>query len=117
MKIDNKGYKSDLEGELIKMHVNHEGKALFKRKNLAEYWSNINTATESTKLRAAVKPFSLAFPTSYMIEAGISHVKAILIKQRNRLNLQNRGDLQLNPTNFQLNINNFAAAHQAHPSH
>ncbi|KAF2361250.1 hypothetical protein FHG87_007999 [Trinorchestia longiramus] len=53
----------------------------------------------------------------YMVEAGFSHANAILTKQRNRLNLENRGDLRLNLTNFKPNINSLAAAHQAHPSH
>ncbi|KRX69368.1 hypothetical protein T06_1205 [Trichinella sp. T6] len=44
-------------------------------------------------------------------------VNAILSKQRNRLNLEMRGDLRLKLTNFQPNINAFAAAHQTHPSH
>ena len=37
MKIGSKGYESDLEDELIVMHVDLEAKALFKSKNLAEY--------------------------------------------------------------------------------
>ncbi|KAF2357703.1 FY-rich N-terminal [Trinorchestia longiramus] len=53
----------------------------------------------------------------YMVEAGFSHANAILTKQRNRLNLENRGDLRLKLTNFKPNINSLAAAHQAHPSH
>ncbi|KRX61657.1 hypothetical protein T09_3306 [Trichinella sp. T9] len=40
-----------------------------------------------------------------------------LSKQRNRLNLEMRGDLRLKLTNFQPNINAPAAAHQTHPSH
>ncbi|KRY41522.1 hypothetical protein T01_10958 [Trichinella spiralis] len=44
-------------------------------------------------------------------------VKAILSKQRNRLNLEMRGDVRLKLTNFQPNINALAAAHQTHPSH
>ena len=35
MKIDNEGYESDLEGELIEMHVNFETKAPFKSKYLS----------------------------------------------------------------------------------
>ena len=50
MKIDNKGCESDLEDELIEMHVDLEAKAFFKSQNLSEYWSNINTATEYPKL-------------------------------------------------------------------
>ncbi|KAF2347273.1 hypothetical protein FHG87_021970 [Trinorchestia longiramus] len=53
----------------------------------------------------------------YMVEAGFSHANAILTKQRNRLNLENRGDLRLKLNNFKPNINSLAAAHQAHPSH
>ncbi|KAF2349714.1 hypothetical protein FHG87_019533 [Trinorchestia longiramus] len=53
----------------------------------------------------------------YMVEAGFSHANAILTKQRNRLNLENRSDLRLKLTNFKPNINSLAAAHQAHPSH
>ncbi|KAF2366290.1 hypothetical protein FHG87_002943 [Trinorchestia longiramus] len=51
------------------------------------------------------------------ITAGFSHANAILTKQRNRLNLENRGDLLLKLTNFKPNIKSLAAAHQAHPSH
>ena len=37
MKIDNRGYKSELEDEIIKMHVDLAAKVLLKRSNLAEY--------------------------------------------------------------------------------
>ncbi|KAF2368869.1 hypothetical protein FHG87_000376 [Trinorchestia longiramus] len=53
----------------------------------------------------------------YMVEAGFSHANAFLTKQRNKLNLENRGDLRLKLANFKPNINSLAAAHQAHPSH
>ena len=38
MKIDNKGHESDLEDEIIEMHVDLEAKALLKGKKIAEYW-------------------------------------------------------------------------------
>ena len=41
-----------------------------------------------------------------MAEDGLSHVNTISTKQRNRENLQKRGDLRLMPSNFQPNINN-----------
>ena len=46
VKIYNKVNKSDLEDELIEMHVDLKAKALLKSKNIAKYWSNINTATK-----------------------------------------------------------------------
>ena len=67
MKMDNKGYESDLEDEPIEMHMNLEAKALFKSKNLVEYCSNIRTATEYPRLRAAVEPLLLAL---YVLHAS-----------------------------------------------
>ena len=113
-KID---YKGDFEEELIEMHVDLKAKLLFKGKNLTEYWNNINTANKCPKLRAAAKPFLLAFPTLCMVKADFSYMNTILTKHRNRLCLQNRGDFRQNLTNFQPNIDNLAAVHQAHPSH
>jgi len=40
----------------------------------------------------AVEPFLLAFPTSYLLESGVSHANAFL-KQKNQLNSEERGDL------------------------
>ena len=116
VKIDNKGYECDLEDELIGMHVDLKVKAFFKSKYLSEYWSNINTASKYTKLKAATELFLLAFPTSYMVEAGFSHVNVILAKQTNSLNMLNLGELRLRLTNFHRNINNLAAVHEAHSS-
>ena len=116
MKVNNKDYASDLEDEHIEMHVDLEAKVLFKCKNLSEYWSNIDTATKYPKLMTVAEPFLLAFPTSYMVEARIRNVNTNLTKQRNGSYLQNCGYLQLKLTNFLLNINNVADAHQAHPS-
>ncbi|KAF2367302.1 hypothetical protein FHG87_001946 [Trinorchestia longiramus] len=116
-KTGNKSNESDLEDELVEMCVDLEAKALFERKTLTEYWTHVSIATKYPKLKARAEASLLAFPTSYMVEAGVSHVKAILTKQRNRLNLENRGDLRLKLTNLKPNINSLAAARQAHPSH
>ena len=37
VKIDNKSYESDIEDEIIEIHVDLEAKALFKRKYVKEY--------------------------------------------------------------------------------
>jgi len=54
---------------------------------------NVNTAIKYLKFCAAVEPFLVAFPIFYMLESGVSHANAFL-KQKNRLNLEERGDLQ-----------------------
>ncbi|KRY13138.1 SCAN domain-containing protein 3 [Trichinella patagoniensis] len=113
----NANIEFSLQEEHVEMSADLEAKLLFKHKSLSEFWSNVNITNKYPKLSAAAQPFLLAFPSSYLVEAGFSHVNAILSKQRNRLNLEMRGDLRLKLTNFQPNINALAAAHQAHPSH
>ena len=114
MIIDNKRHESYLEDELTEMHVDLEVKAFIKSRNFSQYWNNINTATKCPDLGEAAELLLLASPSSYKVEAGLSHVNANLTRQRNTLCLQNRGELQLCSTNFQLNIDNLAASHRAH---
>ena len=61
MKIDNIGYESDFVDELIQMHVYIEAKALYKSKNLAEYWNNINTVNKYPSSEQQPNVFYLHF--------------------------------------------------------
>jgi len=76
------------------MRVDLEAQSLFKRKKPA-WQCHINTAVKYPNFCAAVEPFLLAFSVSYIIESGVSHANALL-KQRNPLNSEERGDLLLN---------------------
>ncbi|KRZ12658.1 SCAN domain-containing protein 3 [Trichinella zimbabwensis] len=102
---------ADVSDRDMEIYINHLEKLRENFKILS--FGVINTP----KLSAAVQPFLLAFPSSYLVEAGFSHANAILSKQRNRLNEEMRDDLRMKLTNFQPNINALAAAHQTHPSH
>ena len=108
-----------LQEEFIDMTVDLEASALFRRKGLREFWINENNVAKYPQLCAVVEPFLLAFPSSYMVEAGFSHANAVLTKQRNRLSLEERGDLRLRLklTNLQPKISILVEAQQAHPSH
>lgn len=68
------------------MCVDHKTKSLFKIKSLSDYWSN--DIKYFKKLSAVVEPFLLTFPSSKLVEAGLSHINTILINQRNTLNLK-----------------------------
>ena len=117
LKMENSDIEFYLQEELIDMCADLEAKFLFKSLTLCEYWSNVNINKQYPKLSATVEPFLLAFPSSYMVEAGFSHANSILTKERNRINLEERGDLRLKLTNIQPNISELACTHQAHPSH
>ena len=61
--------------------------------------------------------FFIAFPTSYLVERGFSAVAQILGKQRQKLDITERGDLRLFLPNIQPDIEKLISSHQAHPSH
>lgn len=117
VEIGNPDIALHLEEEFTEMAVDLGASALFKRKGLREFWINENNVAKYPQLCAVFKPFLLAFPSSYMVEAGFSHVNAVLTKQRSRLNLEERGDPRLKLSNLQPNISVLVEAHQAHPSH
>lgn len=117
VEIGNADIALHLQEEFIEMNEDLEASALFRRKTLREFWINENNVAKYPQLCAVVEPFLLAFPSSYMVEAGFSHANAVLTKQRSRLSLEKRGDLRLKLTNLHPNISTLVEAHQAHPSH
>jgi len=95
VKFENLSVEPECEYELAELSVEIAAKTVFESRSLSDFWHKVNTRDRYPKLAAAAKPFLLAFPSSYMVEAGFSHVSAILSKQSNRLNLEERGDLRL----------------------
>ena len=59
------------------MCADHEAKSLFRGLALCQYVSYVNTSNKYQNLSATVKPFSNAFPSSYMAEAGFCHANSI----------------------------------------
>jgi hypothetical protein len=59
----------------------------------------------------------LSFPSTYLVEKGFSVVVQILTKQRNRLDICNKGDLRLALTNIEPDIATLATTHQAQDNH
>lgn len=107
----------NIQDELAELLSDLEAKTLIKNLTIHKFWTNINIKQKYVKLYEMAQPFMLAFPSSYMVEAGFSHVNSILTKNRNKLNVELRGDLRLKLTNFEPNIANLAKKHQAHSSH
>ena len=52
------------------------------------------------KFTETVHGLSLVFSTSYMVEAGFTHLNALLTKQQNRLDVGERGDIRLKIINL-----------------
>ncbi len=61
-----------------------------------------------------VKLIFIALPTSKLVERGFSAVTRLISKQRNRLQITQRGDLQLLLTEMKPDISKLIMKHQIH---
>ena len=55
--------------------------------------------------------------SSYLVERGFSAVAQLIGKQRQSLDIDNRGDLRLNLTNIEPDLEKLISLHQVHPAH
>ena len=81
------------------------------------FWMQTTIPKRYPTLWKDIKLFFIAFSTSYRIKRGFSAVSRLLTKQRNKLNIAERGDLRLLLTNLHPDVDSLIAMHQAHPSH
>lgn len=106
----------DLEEELVDLQTDIELKATFKN-SYEDFWLQKRISIHYPLLWNKVKKLLVAFPTSYLVERGFSVVCRLLSKQRNRLDIEKRGDLRLNLTNIEPEIDALILQQQLHPSH
>jgi hypothetical protein len=90
---------------------------LILKNGYQEFWLQRQILVLYPALWAASKKFFIAFPSSYLAEGGFSVVSNLLTKKRNRLSIEERGDLRLLITNMAPNIEKLVSLHQAQPSH
>ncbi|KAF2348565.1 hypothetical protein FHG87_020680 [Trinorchestia longiramus] len=107
---------SAIQEELLAVKHNFELKPLFK-KSYHEFWLQREISEKQPKLREVVKLYFLAFSSSYMAERRFNAVTQLLSKQRNRLQIVQRGDLRLLLCSIEPRIDELIKKHQPHPSH
>jgi hypothetical protein len=95
--LDLMNYPADIQEELIEVQNDEEVRVAMKN-GFSSAWLHFHD--RYPKLFVIAQPLLLTFPTSYMVEASFSHVVMLLSKQRNRLDIVQRGDLRLKLTNF-----------------
>ena len=101
-----------LEEELVSLQNDEDLKPKFKT-----FWMQTAIPKRYPTLWKDIKLFFITFPTSYVVNRGFSAVSRLLTKQRNKLNITERGDLRLLLTNLHPDVDSLIAMHQAHPSH
>ena len=105
-----------LQESLIELQNDEIMRAKFKDGKY-NVWKTNDVATKYPLLWDKAQLYVIAFPTSYLVESGFSHVSQLLSKARNRLDIVNRGDLRLSLTSMEPDIKKLAEQHQPQGSH
>ena len=105
-----------LQETIIEMQSDEILLAKFKNRN-HDIWKTNDTAEKYPLLWQKAQLYVIAFPSSYLVESGFSHVSHLLSKSRNRLDIVKRGDFQLSLTSMEPNIKKLAEQHQPQGSH
>lgn len=105
-----------LQETIIELQNDCAAQIRFKN-NRDEFWANYDLKNKYPHLWGKAQLFIVAFPTSYLVECGFSRVLLLLTKQRNRMDIVQRGDLRLSLTSLQPNIEDISKSHQAQGSH
>ena len=105
-----------LQETIIEMQSDEVLLAKFKNRN-HDIWKTNDTAEKYPLFWQKAQLYVIAFPSSYLVESGFSHVSHLLSKSRNRLDIVKRGDLQLSLTSMEPNIKKLPEQHQPQGSH
>ena len=106
----------DIDEELLTLQNYCELKPKFSI-SYQHFWLQKDIAIHYPALWEKVKILLIAFPTSYLVERGFSAVAQLLGKQRQSLDIVKRGDLRLNLTNIEPDLDKIISQHQVHPAH
>ncbi|CAH1115533.1 unnamed protein product [Psylliodes chrysocephalus] len=101
-----------MQEELITIRTDEELEQKFNQ-GYQNFWLQRNIETHYPVLWNIAEKYFNAFPSSYLVEKGFSVVTNILIKQRNRLKINERGYLRLQLTNIEPNLAKLVESHQA----
>ena len=105
-----------LQEDIIELQNDRAARVRFNsRKDV--FWINSIITEQYPHLCEKARLLVVAFPSSYLVESAFSKVIQLLTKQRNRLDIVNRGDLRLMLTSFEPNIKELTECHQAQGSH
>ncbi|KAK2712149.1 hypothetical protein QYM36_010996 [Artemia franciscana] len=105
-----------LQEPLIELQSDEIRRAKFKDGKY-NIWKTNDIVTKYPLLWDKAQFYVIAFPTSYLVEAGFRRISQILSKAGNRLDIVKRGDLRLSLTLIEPNIKKLVEKHQPQGSH
>lgn len=113
-KIVQDSFPLKLKQELFELNCDSDLKEVFNKTTLIDFW--IQRRSEYGEIADKAVEFLLPFRTSYLCEAGFSHLLYIKNKYRNRMNTV-ECDLRLKLSPIMPDISRLSRSIQAHPSH
>ena len=103
--------------EVLEMQFDEESKTNYDNGGYQKLWQNKKLTDCYPNMWKMVRNLLLPFPTSYLVESGFIAVNNIITKHRNRLRINERGDLRLLLTKIEPDIEYLVSQHQAQGSH
>ena len=94
-----------------KPHTIGEELILPSMKEVQAYWLQKQIREKYPHAWNKVKPYLIAFPSTYLVERGFSAVATILDGRRNRLGIVSRGDLRLFLSNIKPDVMKLVSLH------
>lgn len=103
--------------ELLEIKYDEDCKQSFENGGYEKLWQHKKIPLLYPNMWKEVFKLLIPFPTSYLVESGFSAVNHIMNKERNRLNISERGDLRLFLTKIEPDIKYLISQHQPQGSH
>ena len=106
-----KGYNVDVKFQEGPLGIRQDEESKIKPDSGAYMliWQNEWMPNKYPSMWKVIFKLLIIFPTSYLVQAGLSAVNHILIKKRNALDISERRDMML--TNNELNILDLISKH------
>ena len=112
---DSQQVQQTLQTDLIDLQNDCEAKVLFKKKYFESFW--IAQRSTYPRLWEFLKVFVLAFPATYLVEKGFSAVVNLLQSNRNRFQIETKGDPRLFLSDVKPDFSALTSRHQVQGSH
>lgn len=103
--------------EILEIKYDEESKQNFANGGYESLWQNKKMPLLYPNMWNQIFHLLIPFPSSYLVESGFSAANHIMTKERNRLNISERGDLRLFLTNIEPDIEYLTSNHQPQGSH
>ncbi|XP_029648494.1 SCAN domain-containing protein 3-like [Octopus sinensis] len=115
--VDTVDCVDDVQEELIELQNDNDATVRYRHIGKEGLWCHQSILNSYHNPWKHLKLLLLAFPASYLVESGFSHVETLFSYKSIGLDMIQREDLRLKLASLKANVSALAASHQIHSSH